>query len=125
MLSFLEKLASMFWDVIRRIVGLVLPFFSHAREYRAIGPGLKKFLHVFLLACILAGLYWVNWYFDLSRYLPKAPTQFLRNSWLPIIFLLLYALLWLGWWLWKLLGPEEESSDFPDIDEAWEEASSA
>src|SRR5207253_8500431 len=46
----------------------------------------------------------------------------LRHGWAPLLFLLIYVLMWLGWWLWKLLQPEEEASVFPDIDEAWAEA---
>ncbi len=49
-------------------------------------------------------------------------TAFLRNFWLSILFLLVYALFWLAYWLLKLLGPEEQVSEFPDIDRAWEEA---
>src|SRR5205807_1568758 len=40
--------------------------------------------------------------------------------WLPLLFLLVYLLTWLGWWLWVLLAAEEELSAHPDIDAAWE-----
>jgi hypothetical protein len=45
-----------------------------------------------------------------------------QRTWLPLVFLLLYAFSWLGWWLWKLFMAEEAASQFPDLDEAWEEA---
>jgi hypothetical protein len=128
MLSFLERCASVFWDVIRRIVGLIVPFLSSSRDFSGIGRGLRRLLAFLVLAGILIGLTWVNWHYKLRSLLPDAPTVFgvsLGDYWLPILALLLYLLIWLGWWLWKLLGLEEEASRFPDIDQAWEQAIAA
>jgi hypothetical protein len=119
MLEFLERLASGFWTYISRVAALISPF-GRGREFFRMGPGLRAFLHIVMLAAILGGLYWANWYFKVDELL-KAPHRLLRTLWLPILFLLLYTMTWLGWWLWKLLGPEELSSAFPDIDEAWEQ----
>jgi hypothetical protein len=133
MLSLLEKLAMGFWDILRRIVGLVMPFFSQARDFQGYSRALKWTLHVVVLLGILVGLYFLGKFFDIGQNL-LAPTLFKGNArletnladfWLPILFLLIYALGWLAWWLWKLLGPEEETSSFPDIDAAWEEAKDA
>jgi hypothetical protein len=121
-LTLLEKLASGFWNLIRRIVGLILPFFTEARELKALGRGLRWGLHILLLAGILAGLWWANRALNIPR-LVKERT--LQDVFLPLIFLLIYVLLWLGWWLWKLLTPEAEEADFPDIEEAWDEAVAA
>jgi hypothetical protein len=125
MLTFLERLAYGFWDLIRRAVALLIPFLSSARTLRGWGRGLRWTLTILLLVGILGGLTWINFHFGLDVLLPRAPIVFgirLANFWLPILALLLYALLWLGWWLWKLLGPESEVIEFADIDEAWEEA---
>lgn len=121
MLTFLEQIASAFWTYISRVFALISPF-GRGREFFRMGPGLRAFLHVLIVFGVLFGLYWVNYYFKLDTLL-RAPSfaPGLRYFWLPILFLLLYTMTWLGWWLWKLLGPEDLSSSFPDIDEAWEQ----
>jgi hypothetical protein len=88
------------------------------------GPQLRKVLHVVMVVLILVGLAVIHRLLDLGK-LIKTPYALLRDYWLPLLFLLVYILSWLGWWLWKLLEPTEEASDFPDIDEAWEEARKA
>lgn len=126
MLRLLETIAWAFWYTIDRIVALITPF-RRGREFFRMGRGLRAFIHVLIVAGVLVGLWWLNTYFDLGKLL-KAPTLFripLRDFWLPILFLLLYSMVWLGWWLWKLLGPEEYVSVFPDLDEAWDEAVAA
>src|SRR5262245_56045123 len=121
MLSFLEKLASSFWDLINRVFSLITPF-GRGRDFFRLGPGLRDFLHVLILVCVLGGLYWLNGFLRLDEAIvPPSFAPRMRYFWLDILFLLLYAMTWLGWWLWKLLGPEEYGSEFPDIDEAWEE----
>jgi hypothetical protein len=119
MLSFLEKVATGFWNLIRRVVGLVLPFFTETRELKALGRGLRWTLHVVLLAGILVGLWWLNRALGVSGAVRE---RWLQDYFLPVVFLLIYVLLWLGWWLWKLLTPEAEEADFPDIEAAWDEA---
>jgi hypothetical protein len=111
------------WNRVRQGLGLVLPLFAKARDYRGLGTGLRWAIHVLLVAAILIGLFALNNnnYVDLKAVLGHAPL-WLKPVWLPLLFVVVYALSWLGWWLWKLLWPEKEVSDFPDIDDAWEEA---
>lgn len=45
--------------------------------------------------------------------------------WLPLVFLLLYAVGWLVWGLLLLLGPGSVPAEFDDITAAWEEARTA
>jgi hypothetical protein len=121
MLNFLEWLASGFWDIVRRLAGLVVPFLSRKSDFRGIAPRLLRIVGILLLAAIIVGLWWVNKYV-----IPKGwilpPSLSFHDFYLPILGLLLYVLVWLAWWLWTLLGPEAVSSDFPDIDQAWETA---
>jgi hypothetical protein len=119
-MSFLTRL----WDLLRQGLGLVLPLFSRARDYRGLGHGVRWALHVLLVVVLLIALWAVNYYGRLDAVLGRAPNE-LKQVWLPCLFLLVYALSWLGWWLWKLLWPEKEASDFPDIDDAWDEAVAA
>jgi hypothetical protein len=112
----------------RRLLGLIIPFFRKSRDFQGYSRGFRWFLHILVLVGVLVLLWWINRRFDLGQLL-KVPIRIagidLRDFWLPILFLLVYALGWLGWWLYKLLGPEEVSSEFPDIDDAWEEATKA
>jgi hypothetical protein len=125
MLGFLEKIAFGFWDIIRRIVGLVFPFLSSTRELRRFGFVLRWLLHIGLLVGTLVGLWFLDWYLDLPKYL-RGPRWIRDNHlWAPLIFLLLYVLSWLTYWIWKLLRPEAETAEFPDIDQAWDEATRA
>lgn len=123
MLTLLERLASAFWTYIARVVALISPF-GRGREFFRMGPGLRAFLHVLVVVCVLVLLWWINTspkIFTLLRTPTVGGGIDLRMFWLPILFLLLYTMTWLGWWLWKLIGPEDISSAFPDIDEAWEQ----
>src|SRR5262249_29612172 len=45
--------------------------------------------------------------------------------WLPLVFLLLYAVGWLVWGLLHLLGPDSAPTEFDDISAAWSEAHTA
>ncbi len=129
MLSFLEQLLGAIFSfrarvtaLIGRIWALIFPSFGKARtSLEGWGRGLRWTIRIVVLAGILVGLWWINVRFDLSPQI-LAPTKRLRDFFLPILGLLLYILLWLAWWLWRLLGPEEATLDFADIDDAWKEA---
>lgn len=109
------------WEGITAIPGLILPFLSKASHPRGWKPWLKWTVHVLVMILILIGLGFLNHYFDLEKVV-EAPWPFLRRIWLPLLFLLIYALAWLGWWLWELVDSDETASAYPDIDAAWQEA---
>jgi hypothetical protein len=122
MLGLLQRLFAALFSGLQRVVALVTPFGRGAHFFR-MSAGLRAFLHVVILAGVLVFFWWLNRALKVNvavsapRYAP-----WLAGLWLPILILLVYVMAWLGWWLWKLLGPEEASTDFPDIDEAWAEA---
>src|SRR5207302_5708601 len=116
MLSIFERLATGFMALCQRVAQLVLPFLSQARNLRGKGSTLRWILHGLVIAGIVFGLFFLNQYLRLGEKL-LGPLP-LRRFWLPILFLLVYVLGWLGWWLWKLLVPDVEESLFPDIDAA-------
>jgi len=110
---------------LENLVGLVLPVAGKARASKGLGTTLYWVIHFLLLAIILVGLYFLNdRVLNWDRYIPRT-SRFLAKSWLSILFLLVYVLAWLSWWLFKLLAPDQHTSDFPDIDEAWDEAVAA
>ena len=101
--------------------------------YAAVFPGISQFrgvkvspavawtIHVILLILTLVLLYFIHQWWHLRRSLLGYP-GWVRELWLPILFLLLYVLFWLGWWLYILIVAEQDPTQFPDIDEAWDEA---
>jgi hypothetical protein len=112
-------------NALRLVVGLVLPGFRVSMPGKKTLSGVFWVVHVLIVLAILGGLYfinvrWLHW----DRYIPRT-NRFLAESWLSILFLLVYILCWLSWWLFKLLAPEQALSEFPDIDDAWSEAVAA
>ncbi len=119
MLAFVEKIALAFWSTLGRIGTLFMPFLAKKGWFRGIGRGLYWVLHIIMVAALLVGLYWLNQRYELWRVLKVKES--IGQFFLPILFILIYILGWLGWWLWSLMRPEDDTSDFPDIDAAWEE----
>lgn len=112
------------WQGVTRLRGLILPVFAKARDVRSVGRTVIWAMHLTLLIAVLVGLGFLNQALDLEKLL-EAPLPLLKKIWLPFLFFIVYLLTWLGWWLWVLLGAEEERSIYPDIDRAWEQAVAA
>ncbi len=55
-------------------------------------------VHALVVLAVVAALFWLNHVLDLDRVL-RSPWPALHQVWLPLLFLLAYALCWLGWWL--------------------------
>src|SRR5262245_30042241 len=115
-MSFFSKLGSIF----QAAKGKTPEAVQQARQ-RGSSRTLWHVLHVVLLLGALAGLFVLNRVLKLDQMIPRS-SEFLRNSWLPILFLLLYLLGWMIWGLWRLLRSSSAAADFPDIDQAWQEA---
>jgi hypothetical protein len=81
-------------------------------------------LHLLLLAAVLVGLWYLNRALGVDRLL-RSGWPALHAFWLPLLFLILYVLAWLGAWLWQLTGPDVVGWEYPDINIAWDEAVSA
>jgi hypothetical protein len=112
---------SWFLDKIRGLIGLVVPLAGKAAGPSAFGSRVRWVIHFIVVAAILVGLHYVNWWCGIHNWLPGQP-DLLRYNWLPLLFVISYVLCWLGWWLWKLLVTEDEYAEFPDITDAWDEA---
>jgi hypothetical protein len=111
-------------NAVTGLVGLVTPVADSARGSATLGRAVRWVLHFIIVALILVGLHFLNQALGLNQ-LILGRSALLRQNWLPILFLLLYALCWLGWWLWRLLVTEEDYPEFADITEAWDEACEA
>jgi hypothetical protein len=112
---FLERI----WQFLIFLVSLLSPFAGQKPTFK-VAPGLRLFLHGLVIALILVGLWFLNKVLKIYEWLPNV--SWARHIWLPILFVLLYALAVTGWWIYRLLMAEPDAADFPDIDEAWEEA---
>jgi hypothetical protein len=112
MLQFLSR-----WVPSRaRLVGIIHPALA---SETAGGLGLPVvLLHLVLLGVVLVVLFLANAWFQIPSWIPGR-FRFLAHSWLPILFLLLYLLVWAVWWLWKLLTAEEVEMGFADVESAW------
>jgi hypothetical protein len=78
-------------------------------------------VHILVVLLIVAGLAWLNFQGNFPRVL-RTRALGLERVWLPLLFLLGYALFWLIRWLYWLLGPDGVAGEFDDIESAWRQA---
>lgn len=109
-----------FIDRIRGLIGLVIPLFSDAADFRSWPLWFKVLIHVIILGVIFWGLWYLNSFPFVQNLLITNAKTFIREIYLPLIFALVYILSWLGFFWWKLLS-KGDAAEFPDIAEAWAE----
>ena len=109
-----------FVDKIRSLVGLVIPIFAEAADFRNWPTWLKILVHLIILAVILSGLWWLNSLPAVQNLLLVKANVFIQQIYLPLIFVLIYVLSWLGYFWWRLLN-RGEAPEFEDIQVAWRE----
>lgn len=103
-------------DIFRWAMGAVVPMFVRPGSPK----GLAWFVHLVLLTALAVGLYFAQPHLGVTVNVGRGPGWF-RPYWLPVLFLLAYALLWAVAWLWLALAPNQPTTDFPDLDAAWDE----
>ncbi|MFQ3650674.1 MAG: type VI secretion protein IcmF/TssM N-terminal domain-containing protein [Gemmataceae bacterium] len=74
--------------------------------------------HVLFVVLGVALLAYLNHQAAFDR-LVVSPIIGLNRWWLPLLFLALYALGWLGWWLLQVVGPDRAPTDFSDLSQSW------
>jgi hypothetical protein len=114
-------------DFLSYLGGLALPMFAgpRAQTAEAANPVGRWFARLFLLAIVLTGLTLINRWLGLWIVIRSGP---LSRIWLPLFALCVYAMIWLGWLLWRVLNLDVDTgptSEFPDIDRAWDQAMEA
>jgi hypothetical protein len=108
---------------IKNLWFLAFPMLGAPAAVRyASSPG--QWLGRFVLVGLgLLGLAWLNQspLFGLTNVISSPGVPWVSQYWLPLFGLCLYAMLWLGWWLYRVLSLDIQpaASDFPDIDRAW------
>ncbi|TWT97781.1 hypothetical protein Pla108_19330 [Botrimarina colliarenosi] len=100
-----------------------LQVFKASVKPQAAGP-LGKVLHLGLIAAVLFGLWRLNLALGLDRVV-HAPSPYLREFWLPLLFVLAYLLTVVLLATWKAFNEPTAGSPFPDLDAAWRNASGA
>jgi hypothetical protein len=115
-------------DLVKGLFFLAFPMFGGAEAARSGDPAARWLGRIVLVGAFLAILAAINQaaLFGLSNVI-SATSPWVGRFWLPLLALCLYVMLWLGWWLFRLLSLDIEpvGSDFPDIDRAWGQAMEA
>ncbi|MFO0844127.1 MAG: type VI secretion protein IcmF/TssM N-terminal domain-containing protein [Gemmataceae bacterium] len=106
---------------LKGLFGLVtLSWLPPARRRRV----LLWTLHIAVVVLVVLALGWLNLRGGLDRVL-RTRWLNLNLVWLPLLFLLGYALFWLVRGLYRLLGADGAAGEFDDIESAWAAARAA
>ncbi len=112
-------------DLFKRLFFLAFPMFDTGESARSGDPTGRWLGRIILVGIVLAVLTAVNQWerLGLSNMI-RATVPWVGRFWLPLLAFCLYVMLWLGWWLYRLLMLDIEpvGSEFPDIDRAWSQA---
>lgn len=123
------KLIAKPWDAIKSLFALMFPMFAGGGGAWGQGTGAagRWAARLVVGAILLVPLWLVNQWDRIGLRNVVHLGEPLNGLWLPAFAACLYGMLWLGWWLWHVLNLEIEppTSEFPDIDRAWAEATAA
>ena len=117
----MSRLFGFIGSMFKGLGKFLLPFATASRDKRKIGRAILWLVHFTLVVVLFVLLHAINQTFDICR-MVRSPWPMLREFMLPILFLLCYSLLWIGWWLWKLINLQDKDTGCADIDAAWGEA---
>jgi IcmF-related N-terminal domain len=123
----MTNLISKPWELVCWLWGLAFPMLSEqAGAPEKANPAGRWAARTVLVAFVLLILGLVNNASRIGLY-NWIPHPLMGKIWLPLFGLCLYVLLWLGWWLYRVLSLDVgiEESEFPDIDRAWAQAMEA
>jgi hypothetical protein len=120
----MKKFLALPWTVVKALFFLAFPMARGGTTVAATGGSAAKWLaRSALLAVFLLGLYGLNQWERLALKYWLPPGR-ISNYWLPALASCVYAMVWLGWLLVRVLdidvGPV--TSEFGDIDKAWSQA---
>ncbi len=124
MITFFKRIGNAF----KAMFVLMFPMVSGGRTaWDRSGAVARRLVRCAIGSVLLLLLWMLNLapWLGLRNMITAAPP--LNGLWLPALAVCLYGMLWFGWWLWRILSVEIEpaTSEFPDIDRAWAEATAA
>src|SRR5829696_7788517 len=117
--SFLSYVFGFVYAMWRDLIGLIMPLFTTDRMER-MAVGLWFTLHILLVIAITIGLYILDGYLGIYKYIrvKNIPPEVAR-AWLSILWLLFYTVLILCYVLYRLMTKDEHVGYYQDIDDAW------
>jgi hypothetical protein len=121
----MKKLLLMPWELAKALFGLAFPMFRGGASVAATGGSIAAWMaRGALLAVILLGLGLLNQWSGVKSWI--GPGR-IRDVWLPLLAFCIYAMIWLGWLLVRVLSIQVDpaTTEFPDIDHAWSQAVAA
>ncbi|MFK7768216.1 MAG: type VI secretion protein IcmF/TssM N-terminal domain-containing protein [Mariniblastus sp.] len=112
------------WSGIKSIgEAIALPFLKVKSSTR-LQAIFRWTFHAICVAGVLVGLWYLNHAMRLDTVL-LTPYPILRSIWLPLVAIQLYAVSWIGWWLFRVTTSHREVGEFPDLDKAWRKVETA
>lgn len=106
------------WSGIKAIgASIALPFIK-VKSSSKLQAIFRWTFHVFCVVGVLVGLWYLNYAMRLDTVL-LTPIPILRNIWLPLVAIQLYAVSWIGWWLFRVVTSRQEVGEYPDLSKAW------
>jgi IcmF-related N-terminal domain len=113
-----------FVDRIRALVGLVIPMFAEAADFRSWAPWVRVLVTCIVLGVIIAGLLILNDLPFVQRFLKIQANTAVQRFYLPLLFIVVCIFSWLAYYWWQLYN-QNEQEEYPDIVAAWEDATLA
>lgn len=105
------------WSAVRPAVGLVFPPAARPADLAGWPPAARAAVHVSVLGALLLVLFGLNAARPFQQLLGGPPLSGPQRVFLPLAFLLTYAV---GWLAVGLTGrTPQEASRYPDLDAAW------
>src|SRR5271166_2374414 len=115
------KILAFPWVILKRLFALAFPM-VRGESGGSAGDWVARLL---LLSAVLGLLTLVNEILGLKVWISSGR---ISRYWLPLLAFCLYAMIWLGWWLYRLIKGIDvppPTSEYQDIDDAWREATEA
>ena len=114
------KILALPWVILKRLFALAFPM-VRGESGGSAGDWVARLI---LLSVVLGVLALVNEILGIKSLISYGR---ISRYWLPLMAFCLYAMIWLGWWLYHLINLDvpRPTSEYQDIDDAWREATEA
>jgi hypothetical protein len=103
---------------VRGIAGIAFPWRVTVHQNVS---ALRWCLHAAFWLSVVAALWWLNRWSGVEGSL-RSPAPMLHRTWLPLVGVLVYTLVWLSQGLWLAMQRDPPPSGLPDLDAAWDQA---
>jgi hypothetical protein len=120
----MSKLFRRLIELFGSLFSLAFPMFAGGRAGGGVHESAGRWVARFNVVGIVLLLLWLVNQSETIGLKDWIPYGRIGEFWLPLFAFFVYAMIWLGWWLYRVLSLEIEpaGSEFPDIDRAWSQA---